>query len=589
MSTTSEPTNNKTVAVLRGQQIVCDTEEGAAYVTKTTHPPSIIPVAYKGVPDASAPNVTLLELKGESNIPPILTRGITATTTQTYNSSNLLFLQTSSLNVGSYVFQGSGLGWTQAQTKSINGTISPAINQICPTSANTTGYNFSNFVDDAAMFRPTYKSATYYLNATDFNNQGTVTTAKFKPNVIFTNALTQFEHCKKNINSVRSLINFLPREAFNTDSDFERAKSWLTDDPDIEILHIDTKKKNLRKELTLDDFHLMLDGSFTFQCWDVGAAGNGSVTPGQFDSMFSFSILPLNAGEVLKLSPKAISRPAKEGAFVVQQPINQTIQNWTPVADETNANISAQANKGLVMSGIRYIPPSGGFVFIPLYSSQQTTNTVAANVTYVDTLSTPWNNLDWSLTLFEGMTMPAAVGTSLSSVPYVTCKTYVGFEAQNNVNSSWAPFQDLLAPPDNSALLMANGIHYKRPDSLPASANDLASIGGTILQFLPTAIGWLKDLFSPKPSVAEVKKEVKNEVKKSEVKSNAQRPRYPMRNPYDVTIAKKNKPLPKIPLPKRVPPPPPKRSRIPVYKPLRSNQQAQPRNAGTAIKNGKVK
>ena len=73
-------------------------------------------------------------------------------------------------------------------------------------------------------------------------------------------------------------------------------------------------------------------------------------------------------------------------------------------------------------------------------------------------------------------------------------------EIQPTIYSSLLPSQELLPFNDPKAMQIASGIFHARPDSLPASANDLASIGSTIIKFLPTAVSWLSDLFKNRNS-----------------------------------------------------------------------------------------
>jgi len=189
---------------------------------------------------------------------------------------------------------------------------------------------------------------------------------------------------------------------------------------------------------------------------------------------------------LMTLSPKASTRPAREGAFVVQQQEDE-IMPWISVNNPAVSNPSSP--DGLILSFIRFVNTAGSNIFVPLYSSQPgtTTSPFACDVA--------WGSLDWSMTLFEGLTVPTSVGTTLSSVPYITVKSFIGLEMQPKSISSLVTFQRTLPLPDPDAIRMAVGIMHARPDSLPAAANDLGTIASTALKFIPTAVSWLKDLF----------------------------------------------------------------------------------------------
>ena len=50
-------------------------------------------------------------------------------------------------------------------------------------------YNFSNWYQDAQLYRPVAKSLTTTLNATAFNNTGIVSGEQFNPNIMFAGTL----------------------------------------------------------------------------------------------------------------------------------------------------------------------------------------------------------------------------------------------------------------------------------------------------------------------------------------------------------------------------------------------------------------
>lgn len=470
--------SDKVVAKMGQMSIKAPTTAGAAYVAKVTHPPSAKTIDFKGVPDSSAPTVTHLELKAENNFPPILTLPTGKTTTETTNPSSMLFLQTSGNSTAVYCFLGDGQSWVQPFSQDATPE-RPAVDQKCLPASRFNGYNFAKWTTDCSMTRTTYKSTTHYLNATNFNNQGTVTTAKFKPNLTGRISLPTYigtlsDHELKVFHKVLPLSwrNKLMEHIAHKASTLNRYSG--------------TEPEVLRA--AIND----IGGPYNIQVFNaLSAAGNITQLP--FSEMFLLTnVLPQSAGAMLQTSPKATSWEARDGSFTVLQPI-QSIQQWTTNEDTTTSIAPIpNVNEGLVASFIR-CGQGNTFSIAPLMS-YPASPTLAYSPSS-SSLECVWNNLDWSMTLFEGLTVPSTTGTTLSSVPYITTKSFVGIECQPQLNSSWLPFLEMLPLPDPEAITMANGIFHARLDALPAAANDLGSIASTVLKFIPNAVTWLKDLF----------------------------------------------------------------------------------------------
>lgn len=515
-----------------GLRVTAKTPAGAAYVKKVTHPPTTTPDEYGGIPDSSAPNVVLMEVKGEINFPPILTTAVDSVTTTTTNPTRMMFLSPSGGKVGSYCFLWNALpaggappGWVQPLTQPAAAGLIPAINNVCPSSAINSGYNWKNWLQDVGQSRTAYKSETYYLNATAFNNQGTVTCAKFKPNVLyglsFTELVAHTRGCKKSIHNLVTmmlcLISNLCRDKKYRQLAFERLHRKGV--KKVDEYGYDVVQPN---ELTLND----LKGyptEYTFQCLEIDVpSGTGSLTPLPNSSMWTFSgLLPDNPSQLLNLSSKAATRPAFEGSFVVHQKVNP-ISEWTTTGDGSQNVAPVEAYSGPLISILR-TRDGTVFSYMPLYSDNVFEN--LGETAYAHAGDTPWNNLDWSITMFDGLTVPTVLGTTLSSVPYITIKSFAGLELQPNFQGSLLPFARLLPPPDCDAMEIATTIFHGRPDDLPASANDFGTIASLAVKYLPTAVSFLKNLFSGggSSSAAAVKKPKLRAVKNKKSKpENAQ-------------------------------------------------------------------
>ena len=151
---------------------VSETAAGKAWLEKYLHPPSVQKPAFVATPDNNISPVTTLNFETVNNIPLTATIG-SGSTSRTLNLTDAFFLQTTGARVVSYVFvrspgYNSGNWFQHPQT--------PAI--------TNDSYDFvNNWGSDVSMQRLSYKSCTYYLNATSFNDQGTVTIAQARPAV----------------------------------------------------------------------------------------------------------------------------------------------------------------------------------------------------------------------------------------------------------------------------------------------------------------------------------------------------------------------------------------------------------------------
>nr|WAY16532.1 hypothetical protein [Hepelivirales sp.] len=476
------------VGKMRGMEIHTPTPAGAAYVNKVTHPPSPRTPSYQGVPDCSAPNAVLLELKAEANFAPVLTRATGVTTTETRVVDKMLFLQSTSPQVGVYCFLGDDGGWVQPQSQPTDAS-HPLINQKCQGWSTCKGYNFNNFPDDVAQYRTTYKSTTYYLNATDFNNQGTVTCAKFKPAITPPVTIATYVDSLSSDEEIHRVLDIL------------RVDSPPEDDEEFAVVPARNAKKEIRRPTGKERFAKIRAGvqNRWIQFFDISAPG-GAVEYGPYDQMSLLrNLLPSDAGSLMVLSPKSTNWVAKDGLFVVQQPSGPT-QPWTGVIDyagENDISPIPSVNTGLLSTLMRtrqFRDGSWTSFYSPMYN--QSLLTPGSNNSNA-TLDPAWSNLDWSFTLFEGLTTATTGG--MTGLPYITAKTIVGLEAQPALSSSLQAFVTELPLPDSRATEMVTGIFHNRPDGLPASANDFGTIATAALKFIPTAVDWLGRLFGTKP------------------------------------------------------------------------------------------
>jgi len=452
--TDSNANENNAVARIGNVIVAAQTQAGSDYVKKVTHPPTVLPSGYSGRPDASQPNFVPLETKAEFNVPLTALIPASATTVNPMTFDKILFVQTGGGFNHTYVFYYYAGGWVQmANQAAVAGTF-PAISGNVVAVPNV-GYNFNNFKADVDVFRTGYKSTTFYLNATDFSNQGTRTTAKFKPNI----KRTRFADLLSTMN----------------ESDQKKA---------IKVLNT-----CLLNKTPVDRFEMLSlkDSSYDFevQIWDHNAPNATTQLLGFTSSTFQISnVLPNTPADVLVSSPKATTSMARDGDFVVQQPVD-TVVLWNAASDASDS-FTQVSPTGCVLSFIR-CASTVGTTLVPLWGANNNTFPTAVGTNS----DTPWQNFDWSYTMFDGLSISAAAVTT----PYITVKGFTGWECSPSPFGSLQPFQKMLPLPDPEALQMTAGIFHARPDSLPASANDWGTLGKVVTAALPAVANWLTGLF----------------------------------------------------------------------------------------------
>lgn len=480
----------------KGVEVRCKTVYGAEYVKKVTHPPS--DARFEGTPSKASPNVTIFEITAETNVPVTFQVIKDAPVSVTdINATALLFLTPSGGKVGSYVFYRTATN-TWAQQKWLNAPpANPDPKAICAT--RNDAYDWQNkYAQDFASSRQAYKSTTFYLNATKNNNQGVVTTAKFKPSII-----GSYEQLSKafniNVGNLEGPITYQGLIKLHTDLGHKNTVQQLQS-----MFGGNTKRSTPVDEVDDDGYSVLPlktpkgpAPDFRMQLFNLGTMTNTSTSaPGKDNSAWLNNILPNDATQLLNLSRKAASRMAVDGAFVVQGDSDDVnLFQSVPCVGPEGAELST--SRGLYQTMMCWFDPNinpsaGGTIGY----TQLLDAPIKSGVEVFRFSDIPWNMSDWSWTLFDGLSTTNADAWGL---PYITVKTVTGWEAQPRNKSFASLVQRLLPLPDPDALEMAAGIHSQRPDSLPASANDLGSIASTVLQFLPTAVGWLKDLFGSKP------------------------------------------------------------------------------------------
>jgi hypothetical protein len=472
-----------------GVSIKANTAAGASWVKKVIHPPSAKDEDYHGTPFKGNSSVALLELRGESDIPPVFTYNsgtLIAPVIETLNPSTLLFLSGSGGRVGAYAFMRIAPNTYVQQTDANipSGTPIPAL-----PAALTSGYDFlNNYNSDFQCHRIGYKSNTFYLNATGFNNQGIVCSAKFKPDLYNTatsaavngvrnNSMTAHQLWKSlNPQQRRAFVDAVPKRyriaTARTTASAPSSRRSLEED--FEVLSVTDRADQL--SIPISDFTLQMLNFGESQA-TLGVIPGGGVS--------IVGLLPDTISDVQMISPTSSTRQAKEGDYVVQ--------TWSE-----DVNLFSQAPRVNNQTGGQHLtecfltwynPTSNTHLYYNLMGTSQT----AGIDSYCDI---PWTAHDWSYTMFQGLTVPSGSTISTTGVPYISIKTILGLEVQPRISSSMRPFMEQLPFPDDAAIEIASVLIREKPDSLPAAANDLGQIFDSITNYAPKVFDFFKGIFS---------------------------------------------------------------------------------------------
>jgi hypothetical protein len=472
-----------------GISVKANTAAGASWVKKVIHPPSAKDEDYHGTPFKGNSSVALLELRGESDIPPVFTYNsgtLVAPVIETLNPSTMLFLSGSGGRVGAYAFMRIAPNTYVQQTDANipSGTPVPAL-----PAALTSGYDFiNNYNSDFQCHRIGYKSNTFYLNATGFNNQGIVCSAKFKPDLYNTatttavngvrnNSITAHQLWKSlNPQQRRAFVDAVPKRYRTSASRTTAAapSSRRSLEEDFEVLSVADRADPL--SLPVSDFSLQML-NFGESNATLGTIPGGGIS--------IVGLLPDTISDVQMISPTSSTRQAKEGDYVVQ--------TWSE-----DVNLFSQAPRVNNQSGGQHLtecfltwynPVSNTHLYYNLMGTSQT----AGIDSYCDI---PWTSHDWSYTMFQGLTVPSGSTISTTGVPYISIKTILGLEVQPRISSSMRPFMEQLPFPDDAAIEIASVLIREKPDSLPAAANDLGQIFDSITNYAPKVFDFFKGIFS---------------------------------------------------------------------------------------------
>lgn len=443
---TDQPSNDpKTIVKLGATSCQASTASGAAWCRKYEHPPAATPAEYSGIPDANNTPSVRTEYRTVQDVQTYSTTAGPPPVTTNYNKVTFLQLPSAIAPLVTFKYDTAGNRVQLPEDVVHNSSIS-------------TRAHLGNF----SSGRLAYKSCTYTLNATDFNNQGTVSCAQFRPNV--TNYV--FELLAKHVRQ-----HAHPRHAEDVLRRLRKPKP--NPDDDIEIIdRLESTRIDPRSAPVGDSYLVVKVGK-----------------------------IPVNSTDVAQLSPNSVVNPAREGAFVVQR----FSQPTTPYHEYALGNSAAPSAT---------FPTIGRQVLLEIQdpaNAQQSQFLIINDNYYASTGNTVLEEVDYfdftcAWVHFEGLSVqPASSSATTVTPPYITTKSITGLEAQAMPNGEFMVFQENCAIPDAKALEFSSITTHAKLDALPARYNFWGALGSAILTAAPTIVSTLKSVFGKKETPAEAK------------------------------------------------------------------------------------
>lgn len=323
-------------------------------------------------------------------------------------------------------------------------------------------YNFAHWQNDANLYRPVYKSLTTYLNATAFNDTGTVVGNQFNPNILFggtilTLSTTNYQlfrlYVKQQVRDCRV------RSFVQSHRDFQKHSNTFSCFPRFirdEIVSTCGFCSNdpIDADSTVVTYNL--DPNTTVQIVSFNGISN---TFGDFVPTLS---------QCLTQSERSYGGRSRDGTFSVQR-LNTISPSWLS-ATNTNQTVTPH---GLYACYTYCVDTTGVGHLVPLHGAIPA-GTPATSFGDYPLLDTEWSkDMTWSWTIYEGLSLNSQ--TSVSTQLLIK-KYYTGYEVQPAITSAWAGLVRLAPKPDIQTLQLVMDRFYELKDCMPAKFNFLGSL-----------------------------------------------------------------------------------------------------------------
>jgi hypothetical protein len=426
----------------------------SAFVKKTLHPPSAIS-NYEGMPTNDARTQVVTEWRGIDllNQPTTLANGLSVQPIASFNEYAFLIPNGGRVKYIGFVRDpGSAIWYQDLANVGIVDT-----------------YNWSNWYNDANLYRPAYRSTTTYLNATMFNNVGMVSGCQFNPNILFSGTLLSLAETHSDL--FRKLIPALVRD--------KRCKilksSAASDDQLINWAKVPLSiRTDIADMLGLKTDLIDLDPNTSFQLLNFNNSGEAA-SVGSTDSFIP------SMSQIMMQSQRSYAGKAMEGTFTVQR-LNTIAPEWL-AATNTNAGAGVPINKGLYNCTTYWIDAAGVPHQVPFLDSAPIGTPNADVPTLKDTL---WSkDMTFAWIHYKGLSLNTTLTPDVA-FEIISIKTYIGLEIQPANRSAWAGMMQLSPKPSLEAMQMLMDGFYDLKDCMPAMYNFWGVIGKVALQGLKT-------------------------------------------------------------------------------------------------------
>lgn len=449
-----------------------------SFLDKVLHPPSSVP-GFAGLPTNDARSQVLAEYRNLVIMknPTVLldsasTTTVVSLTNAQLNTFNVGFLVTNGarvLSVG-YVFNTATGAWYQ----DLNNTDVQDV------------YDFNNWRKDAQLFRPAYKSLTTYLNATAFNNTGSVAVSSFNPAMIFAGTLVTLSHSdpmlfKDFVHSVHEDGNLF------LDSSHEDYSIGIQNYLSFSIQARDDISKLFRSGKNGKDISVSLDPGTTVQMLMLGQVDSGASGP-----TGTLATIPTTS-MMLNQSQRSYAGKAMEGTFSVSK-FNTIAPRWQSAVNGDQPSAAAFID-GLYQCYLVSYRADGTRRVNTLREPAAVGTLSTAVPNLCDTLWTPDMTMTWIR--YEGLSFnPTQTQNQL-----LIRKYYTGIEIQPALQSAWAGMQKSGPPPDLQAMQSIMDGFYTLKDGMPAKYNFWGTLGSIAASGLQTfGASLLKKLWNTKES-----------------------------------------------------------------------------------------
>jgi hypothetical protein len=419
-----------------------------AFLKKCIHPPSAVP-EYSGLPTNDARSQVTVEYRnmGINKTPFTFATTVTQVTPAMLSSFDYAFLMPSGCRVLAVPFiyvdlPTRGPGWTQDYNNVI-------VNEL---------YNYKNWSSDVNLYRPCYKSTTFSLNATMFNNTGMVVGNQFNPAILFAGSILAF--LQEQPIQAREFVRQCHLDTRSVRPTEEQLNAWHS------------IPKYIREDLhahcgLLGNEILTMNPNTTVQVVNL------SVSP-----TLDGTLVPTNS-QLLGNSLRSYGGAARDGAFSVQR-LNTISPAW--MANNTTGHEGAAADSpGLYDCYTFVIATDGSYHYAPLSDNNPVLQSGATLKKLRDTL---WSSdMTWSWVRFSGLSLNSQTNVSTQ---LLIIKNYLGIEIQPATSSAFAGLQRLAPKPDLKAMQALMDAFYDLKDVLPAKYNFWGALAGLASEGLKT-------------------------------------------------------------------------------------------------------